>query len=123
MRRSSRPSAARSAQLAARAAHMRHAPSWPEAVLWRELCGGRLGVRFQRQVPLGGRYIADFLAPAARLVVEVDGAQHARRAAADARRDRVLGRLGYRVLRLDAQLVLRDLPAAVALVREALSAG
>ena len=101
---------------------MRHSPSWPEAVLWRELRGSRLGVRFQRQVPLGGRYIADFLAPAARLVVEVDGAQHARRAAADARRDRVLARLGYRVLRLDAQLVLRDLPAAVALVRAALHA-
>ena len=98
-------------------------PSWPEAVLWRELRGGRLGVRFQRQVPLGGRFIADFVAPAARLVVEVDGAQHARRVAADARRDRVLRRLGYRVLRLDAQLVLRDLPAAVGRVREALGAG
>jgi hypothetical protein len=30
-------------------------------------------------------------------------------------------RLGYRVLRIDAQLVLRDLPAALELIRAALA--
>ena len=34
-----------------------------------------LGVQFYRQKPVGN-YIADFYAPAARLVVEVDGSQH-----------------------------------------------
>ena len=123
MRHSSRPSTARSAQPATRAAQMRHAPSWPEALLWRELRGGRLGVRFQRQVPPGGRYIGDFVAPAARLIVEVDGGWHRGRERLDARRDRALARAGWRVLRLDAALVLRDLSAAVALVREALASG
>ena len=56
-----------------------------------------------------------------RFVVEVDGACHALRPQADARRDSELRRLGYRVLRLDAELVMRDLGAAVALVREALA--
>ena len=37
---------------------------------------------------------------------------------ADARRDEKLRRLGYQVLRLDAALVMRDLPAAVACIRE-----
>jgi very-short-patch-repair endonuclease len=55
------------------------------------------------------------------LVVEVDGRHHEQRRASDARRDRKLARLGYRVLRLEAQLVLRQLPVALALVREALS--
>jgi very-short-patch-repair endonuclease len=32
---------------------------------------------------------------------------------ADARRERKLVRLGYRVLRFDAELVVRDLPEAV----------
>ena len=41
--------------------------------------------------------------------MEVDGGQHLARAAADARRDRKLERLGYRVLRIPAQLVMRAL--------------
>jgi hypothetical protein len=49
----------------------------PERALWRELRGGRLGVPFRRQVVLGNPYIADFVAPALRLVVEVDGDIHA----------------------------------------------
>ena len=54
------------------------------------------------------------------LVVKVDGGYHARRDAADMSRDRKLHRLGYRVVRLDAELVLRDLSAAVAPIRAAL---
>jgi len=38
----------------------------------------------------------------------------------DARRDAVLARAGYRVLRLDAALVVRDIEAAVSRVRAAL---
>lgn len=113
----------RAAELDARAQAMRSAPTLPEAVLWRAINAGKLGVCFRRQVPLAGRYIADFLAPRARLIVEVDGAQHARRTRADARRDRALARLGYRTVRIPAQLVLSDLAAAVGYVREALSRG
>jgi len=40
---------------------------------------------------------------------------------ADARRDAELRGLGYRVLRVEAQLVMRNLAAAVALVRSALT--
>jgi len=36
------------------------------------------------------------------------------------RADALLGELGYRVVRVDAELVMRDLAAAVALVRRAL---
>jgi len=54
------------------------------------------------------------------LIVEVDGGYHARRVTADARRDRKLTRAGYRVVRLQAELVMRDLPAAVRAVRRAL---
>ncbi len=44
-------------------------------------------------------------------VVRTAGASH------DAQRDRALAALGHRVLRLDAELVMNDLAAAVALVR------
>ena len=115
-----KPTPQRLAQLAERAFAMRHAPTASEATLWRHLSGRKLGVAFRRQVPLGGRYIADFVAPSARLVVEVDGGVHLSRSAADARRDRVLGRRGYRVLRLEARLVIEQPLVAVARVRAAL---
>jgi len=91
-----------------------------EARLWSALRARQLGVQFRRQMPLAGRYIADFCAPSVRLVVEVDGAYHARRLRADARRDAELCGLGYRVVRIEATLVMRELLVAVELVRAAL---
>ena len=109
----------RQALLNARAANMRADVSPPERLLWSALVNRKLGVSFRRQVVLAG-YICDFVCASRKLVVEVDGAQHARRAVADARRDACLVRLGYRVLRLEAQLVLRQLPLAVERIRAAL---
>ena len=91
-----------------------------ELRLWSALSARKLGVQFRREVPVLGRYIVDFCAPSVRLVVEVDGACHADRRAADARRDAALRGAGYRVLRLEAQLVMQSLSEAVALVRAAL---
>jgi very-short-patch-repair endonuclease len=99
----------------------RRAPTESEARLWEALRGGALGAQFRRQVPLCGRYIVDFLAPAARLVVEVDGGYHAKRQRADAWRDRGLRRLDYRVLRLPADLVMQSTAEAVQRVVQALS--
>jgi very-short-patch-repair endonuclease len=53
-------------------------------------------------------------------VVEVDGGYHQRRQRADARRDEALRRAGYRVLRLDEQLVMQQLPVALERIRVAL---
>lgn len=108
------------ALLKLRAHAMRHTPTESEAALFRLLAGKKLGVAFKRQVPLGARYIGDFVAVAAKLVVEVDGGVHSGRQLADARRDRYLRRLGYRVLRLEAQLVLEQPLVALARIREAL---
>ena len=106
--------------LANRAARMRAAPTATEALLWEELKGSRLGgVAFRRQAVIG-RYIADFVAVREKLVVEVDGGYHVERAKADARRDRELGRLGYRVLRVSAEIVARDIERVRALVLAAL---
>ena len=91
-----------------------------ELRLWSALSARKLGVQFRREVPLLGLYIVDFCAPSVRLVVEVDGECHADRRAADARRDAVLRCAGYRVLRIEAQLVMQSLSEAVALVRAAL---
>lgn len=107
-----RPSPHRTQVLATRASALRAAATTSEVLLWQALSGEKLGARFRRQVVLG-EYIADFVCPSARLVVEVDGGYHAERGPADARRDRALARLGYRVLRVTAEQVTSELPAVV----------
>ena len=54
------------------AREMRREPERSEALLWAQLRGGRLGVRFRRQHPFAAGWIVDFYAASARLVVEVD---------------------------------------------------
>ena len=73
-----------------------------------------LGVQFYRQKPIGN-YIVDFYAPAARLVVEVDGAQHAETAHVkyDERRTQYLQQQGFRVLRFDDRQILLETDAFV----------
>jgi very-short-patch-repair endonuclease len=110
-------SAVRASLVASRARQMRFALTPSEQKLWSEIAGCWLGVRFRRQVPIG-RYVVDFLAPQVRLVVEVDGEYHSRRKGLDARRDEALRRWGYHVLRLDAELVEREVAVAVERVRE-----
>jgi very-short-patch-repair endonuclease len=55
------------------------------------------GVKFRRQVPIGP-YIADFACFDARLIIELDGSQHAE-SSRDVLRDKWLSDDGYRVLR------------------------
>jgi very-short-patch-repair endonuclease len=64
-------------RLKAKARGLRSALTDAEQRLWNRLRRKQiLGVQFYRQKPIGN-YIVDFYAPAARLVIEVDGAQHA----------------------------------------------
>lgn len=118
--RARRPkSAHRTAQLAVWAAEKRWSPTPSEALLWEELRSRKLGVLFRRQVVIG-EWVVDFLAPEVRLVVEVDGGWHAGRERKDARRDRGLEAAGYRVVRVEAEVVLREVERAVSCVRAAI---
>jgi very-short-patch-repair endonuclease len=67
-------------------------------------------IQFYRQKPIG-YYIADFYAPAARLIVEVDGSQHAAltRAEHDKRRTVFFEEIGLRVLRFNDRQVLLEI--------------
>src|SRR3954469_7255557 len=82
--------------------------------------GGQLGASFRRQVPVAGLFVTDFCAPSIQLIVEVDGAIHARKVGPNARRDRKLHRAGSLIVRVSAELVLIDLQAALALIHAAL---
>jgi very-short-patch-repair endonuclease len=112
-----------SALLEARARQMRSSLTVSERLLWSRISARQLGVVFRRQVPLLGRFIADFAAPAERLVVEVDGPYHIERARADAKRDAVQVRAGYRVLRFEAEIVMREIESVVARIERELIIG
>ena len=82
----------------------------PEVLLWSRLKRLRTqGFHFRRQAPFRGYYL-DFVCFSRRLVVEIDGAQHAEdeAAALDAVRDAVLRREGFAVLRFWAGTVMAD---------------
>ena len=112
---------ARSTLLAERAHAMRQFPTHSEQLLWECALRRRaLGVEFRRQVVIADQFIVDFLAPAQKLIVEVDGPYHQSVQSRDGRRERKLERLGYRMLRLEGELVCRDLAEAVARIRTAL---
>mgnify|MGYP000695755932 CR=1 FL=1 len=70
-----------------------------EKLLWQRLRNRQLlGFKFRRQVPVGP-YITDFLCIEAKLIVELDGGQHAEQLARDAKRTAYLEGSGYRVIR------------------------
>jgi len=63
---------------------------------------------------------APTLAPAQRLVIEVDGAYHGGRGRADSRRDAALARTGYCVVRIEASLVVSNIESALECIRATL---
>jgi very-short-patch-repair endonuclease len=86
-------------KLRGRAKELRSQATDAEHRLWQILRAHRFaGYKFRRQVPIEF-YIADFICFAERLIVEVDGGQHAE-STRDAKRDAFLRSQGYRVLRI-----------------------
>lgn len=105
-------------QLKPKARSLRTAMTDCERILWSHLRRKQmLGVQFYRQKPIGN-YIVDFYAPKAKLVVEVDGSQHAsaEHVTKDARRDAYLATLGIRVLRFGDRQVLQELDAVTEVI-------
>lgn len=94
---------------------MRKEPTEAENKLWQELRDRRLDkMKFRRQVPIGN-YIVDFLCLEAKLIVELDGSQHAD-SIYDENRDAILKGLGFRMLRFWNDDVMRDLDSVCATI-------
>jgi very-short-patch-repair endonuclease len=82
-----------------RARQLRQKPTDAELRLWKHLRAKQLdGLRFRRQHPIG-TYIVDFFCAEAKLIIEVDGGQHAAPESRDDIRTAWLESRGYRVLR------------------------
>ena len=77
---------------------MRNDSTKAENMLWQQLRNRQMdGHKFRRQVPLDG-YILDFLCMEARLIIEVDGGQHAE-SSRDEARGAYFRAHGFRVMR------------------------
>jgi len=90
---------------------MRREPTDAEAAMWRVLRDRRLAhFKFRRQFPFQS-FILDFVCFEKRIVVEIDGSQHAS-SERDATRDAVLMAEGFRIARYWNNDVLQQ-PIAV----------
>jgi very-short-patch-repair endonuclease len=93
------------------AKNMRREPTDAEAVMWRLLRDRRLSqYKFRRQVPFQ-KFILDFVCFEKRVVIEIDGSQHAS-SVRDAARDSILMAEGFRIERYWNNDVLQQ-PSAV----------
>jgi very-short-patch-repair endonuclease len=93
----------------ARARRLRKHQTDAERSFWFAVRDRRFrGYKFRRQVWLGA-FIADFVCVERRLVIEIDGGQHALARGYDAQRTAELQQLGYRVVRYWNNDVLSNL--------------
>ena len=93
-----------------------------ERRIWSRLRARRLqGLSFRRQFPIGS-YIVDFICPEARLIIEIDGGQHALiEANRDRMRDAWLREQGFVVLRFWNNEVLTNLTGVLERIAETLN--
>jgi very-short-patch-repair endonuclease len=104
-----------------RARRLRKEMTDAEVRLWLHLRAEQMdGYPFRRQVPMGP-YVVDFACLKARLVIEVDGGQHAEeKLDRDRRRTAWLESRGFRVLRFWNHEVLQETEGVLESIRAAL---
>jgi very-short-patch-repair endonuclease len=92
-----------------------------EQRLWYHLRAHRfMDLKFKRQKPVG-HYIVDFVCLEQRLIVEIDGGQHAEQVEYDQRRDAWLRNQGYTVLRFWNNEVMQQLEGVLERIRLAIA--
>jgi len=89
-----------------------------ERLLWQNLRAKRfLGLKFRRQEPIGA-YIVDFVCFEKKVIIELDGGQHALRAEMenDSRRNHWFDSQGYTVLRFWDNEVLENMQGVLEVI-------
>jgi len=80
-----------------------------EKLIWKHLRARKIeGLKFRRQQQIG-RYIVDFVCLKKKLVIEIDGGQHALQEREDKERDALLREHGYKILRFWNNEVLSNI--------------
>jgi very-short-patch-repair endonuclease len=105
-----------------RARQLRRASTEAEKRLWRALRAKLPRFKWRRQTPIGP-YVVDFACFAEKLVIELDGGQHASAVGYDEARSRIIEAQGYRVLRFWNNDALSDTDGVLELIAQSFSLG
>ena len=89
-----------------------------ETLLWRHLRCKQLGVQFRRQYLIDDRYVADFVCLEKKLIIEIDGSQHADNVQ-DSQRTDYLKQQGFKILRFWNIDITRQLESCLETIRQA----
>jgi very-short-patch-repair endonuclease len=96
---------------------LRNNPTDVERLLWQRLKSSQVeGIKFRRQQPIED-FIVDFVSFEKKIVVELDGGQHAEAAEKDKRRDECLTMNGYKVLRFWDNEVIQNMEGVLEAIR------
>jgi very-short-patch-repair endonuclease len=91
------------------ARRLRRNMTFPERRLWSRIRNRQLGdVKFLRQIPIED-YFVEFVSRELKLIVELDGDSHNGRGAYDQQRHARLKSLGYSVVRISNDDVIRNI--------------
>ncbi|MBN1471007.1 MAG: endonuclease domain-containing protein [Syntrophaceae bacterium] len=97
---------------------LRKRPTHAEQLLWNKLRQKQMeGFKFRRQQPIDN-YIVDFICFEKRIIVEVDGGQHAIQNKDDIVRDSYLRQKGFQLLRFWNNEVLQNMDGVLEVIRE-----
>jgi very-short-patch-repair endonuclease len=91
-----------------------------EQHLWYRLRYRQVGnCKFRRQAPIG-IYVVDFVCFERKVIIELDGSQHAEREAIDAERTKWLKSQGFRILRFWNHEIFEDTDWVLEMIAESL---
>jgi very-short-patch-repair endonuclease len=98
---------------------LRKRPTDAEKLLWWHLRSKQIdGLKFRRQEPIG-QYIADFVCFEKRLIIELDGGQHAIEQKKDRKREDWFTKEGFQTLRFWNCDVLKNIEGVIEVIRRA----
>jgi len=111
----------RNRNLIQKAKELRRNMTEAERLLWHHLRAKQMaGFKFRRQEVIGN-YIVDFACLKKKLIIEIDGGQHAENVEYDHKRTRYLERLGFKIIRFWNNEVLRNIGGVLQVILEQLS--
>lgn len=107
-----------SSKLVTIAQNLRKRSTDAENLLWRHLRRKQIaGVKFRRQQPIDN-YVVDFVCFEKRIVIEVDGGQHAINRFKDIEREKYLIENGFIILRFWNNEVLQNAEGVLEVIRK-----
>ena len=99
------------------AARLRKTPTNPEMLLWKYLRLKQMeGFKFRRQQAIDN-FIVDFVCFENRIIIEIDGGQHAEDGKKDIERDSYLKKHGFKVLRFWNNEVMNNIIEVLETIR------